>query len=65
MRAIRGEWSGDDRRMRGESQAVQNSIRKNAEIVTERGIDEGPEGRAGSSAAEQVSRGGAHPVTEL
>ena len=36
MRAIRGEWSGDDRRMRGESQAGQNSIRKNAEIVTER-----------------------------
>ena len=33
MRAIRGEWSGDDRRMRGESQAGQNSI---AEIVTER-----------------------------
>ena len=36
MRAIRGAWSGDDRRMRGESQAGQNAIRKNAEIVTER-----------------------------
>ena len=35
MRAIRGEWSGDDKRMRGESQAGQNSI---AEIVTERDI---------------------------
>ena len=39
MRAIRGAWSGDDRRMRGESQAGQNAIRKNAEIVTERDID--------------------------
>ena len=38
MRAIRGAWSGDDRRMRGESQAGQNAIRKNAEIVTERDI---------------------------
>ena len=38
MRAIRGEWSGDDRRMRGENQAGQKSIRKNAEIVTERDI---------------------------
>ena len=28
-------------------------------------IDQRPEGRAGSSAAEQISRGGAHPVTEL
>ena len=35
---IRGEWSGDDKRMRGENQAGQKSIRKNAEIVTERDI---------------------------
>ena len=30
MRAIRGEWSGDDRRMRGESQARPKLDRKNA-----------------------------------